>query len=178
MNLFDKSQGVPRPIDSLQIGENVSWFYRVQEAAKKKTKNGDDFLDLVLMDKSGRLPAKVWNKVEEYHQLIRPGEVYKFSGEVREYRGKMQLTVNHLRAAVPGDPGFAAEDFCETARFDCQALLDETFSLLGDNLSDPFRASSANASGTSTARSSARPMAPRRSTTLTPAGCCSTRTRC
>ena len=138
MNLFDKSQGVPRPIDSLQIGENVSWFYRVQEAAKKKTKNGDDFLDLVLMDKSGRLPAKVWNKVEEYHQLIRPGEVYKFSGEVREYRGKMQLTVNHLRAAVPGDPGFAAEDFCETARFDCQALLDETFSLLGDNLSDPF----------------------------------------
>ena len=138
MNLFDKDQGAPRLIDSLQIGENLSWFYRVQEAAKKKTKNGDDFLDLVLMDKSGRLPAKIWNKVEEYRQLIRPGEIYKFSGEVREYRGKMQLTVNHLRAVAAGDPGFAAEDFSETPQFDCAALLGETFSLLRDNLSDPF----------------------------------------
>ena len=138
MNLFDKSQGGPRLIDSLQIGENVSWFYRVQEVAKKKTKNGDDFLDLVLMDKSGRLPAKIWSKVEEYHQLLRPGEVYKFSGEVRGYRGKMQLTVNHLRAVAAGDPGFAAADFSETPQFDCAALLDETASLLRDNISDPF----------------------------------------
>ncbi|HEX7502914.1 MAG TPA: HDIG domain-containing protein, partial [Acidobacteriota bacterium] len=138
MNLFDKSQGVPRLIASLQIGENPSWFYRVQEVAKKKTKNGDDFLDLVLMDKSGRLPAKIWSKVEEYHQLLRPGEVYKFSGEVRGYRGKMQLTVNHLRAVAAGDPGFTAEDFSEAPQFDCAALLGETFSLLHDNLSDPF----------------------------------------
>ena len=138
MNLFDKSQGVPRMIDSLQNGENVSWFYRVQEVSKKKTKNGDDFLDLVLMDKSGRLPAKVWNKAEEYNQLIRPGEVYKFSGEVRDYRGKLQLTVNHLRAVVAGDPAFTAEDFSETPKFDCAALLGETFSMLRDNISDPY----------------------------------------
>jgi 3'-5' exoribonuclease len=138
MNLFDKSPGVPRLIASLQIGENPSWFYRVQEVAKKKTKNGDDFLDLVLMDKSGRLPAKIWNKVEEYHQLLRPGEVYKFSGEVRGYRGKMQFTVNHLRAVAAGDPGFTAEDFSEIPQFDCAALLGETFSLLRDNVSDPF----------------------------------------
>jgi 3'-5' exoribonuclease len=138
MNLFDKTPGTPRPIDSLQIGENVSWFYLVQEITRKKTKKGDDFLDLVLMDKSGRIPAKIWNKVEEYQQLIRPGEVYRFSGEVREYRGKLQLTVNHLRTVAAGDPGFAPGDFCEEAQFDCTALLEETFSLLRDNIGDPF----------------------------------------
>lgn len=137
MNLFDKSKAGPHFIDSLQTGENVSWFYRVQEVVKKKTKNGDDFLDLTLLDKTGRLPAKIWNNVEEYHKLLRAGEVYKFSGEIRDYRGKIQITVSHLRAVAAGDPGFAPDDFSETPPFDSEALLAETFSLLEDNLSDP-----------------------------------------
>jgi len=137
MNLFEKSKAGPHFIDSLQTGENVSWFYRVQEVVKKKTKNGDDFLDLILMDKTGRLPAKIWNNVEEYHKQLRAGDVYKFSGEIRDYRGKKQITVNHLRAIAAGDPGFAPGDFCETPPFDSEALLAETFSLLAENLSDP-----------------------------------------
>jgi 3'-5' exoribonuclease len=138
MNLFDKNLDAPRFIDSLKIGENVSWFFRVQEANKKKTKNGDDFLDLVLMDKSGRLSAKIWNHVEEYHKLIRAGDVYKISGEIREYRGRKQMTISHLRTAVAGDPTIDPNDFNEAPPFDSAALLGETFSLLQANLRDPF----------------------------------------
>ena len=137
MNLFDQTKGAPRFIASLQTGENVSWFYRVQEIAKKKTKNGDDFLDLTLMDKTGRLPAKIWSNVEEYHKMLRAGEVYRFSGEIRDYRGKKQITVSHLRTVAAGDPGFDPGAFSETPPFDSEALLAETFSLLADNLSDP-----------------------------------------
>jgi 3'-5' exoribonuclease len=137
MNLFDKAQGVPRPISDLQAGENVSWFYRIQEAVKKKTKNNDDFLDLVLMDKSGRLPAKVWNKAEETYKLIHPGEIYRVSGEVREYRGRLQFTVSHVRAIAAGDPGFAPGDFDEAPAFDSAALLAEAFTILNDNIHDP-----------------------------------------
>ncbi|MCJ7524500.1 MAG: HD domain-containing protein [Candidatus Aminicenantes bacterium] len=137
MNLFDKNKGAPRFIDSLQTGENVSWFYRLQEIVKKKTKNGDDFLDLTLMDKTGRLPAKVWNNVGEYHKLLQAGGIYRISGEIRDYRGKKQITVTHLRAIVSGDPGFDPGDFNETPPFDSEALLAEAFSLLDGNLSDP-----------------------------------------
>ena len=137
MNLFDKSTAAPRLINSLQSGENVSWFYRVQEITKKKTKNGDDYLDLTLMDKTGRIPAKVWSNVAEYQKLLRAGDVYKINGEIRDYRGKKQLTVSHLRAVASGDPGFAPDDFNEAPPFDSEALLAETFSLLDENLSDP-----------------------------------------
>jgi 3'-5' exoribonuclease len=137
MNLFDKAEGVPRPIADLQAGENVSWFYRVQEAVKKKTKNNDDFLDLILMDKSGRLPAKVWNKVEETYKLIRAGEIYRISGEVREYRGRLQFTVSHVRAVAAGDPGFDPGAFDEAPTFDSAALLAEAFAMLNDNIRDP-----------------------------------------
>jgi 3'-5' exoribonuclease len=138
MNLFDKNKGAPRFIESLQVGENVSWFYRVQEIVKKKTKNGDDFLDLILLDKTGRLAAKIWNNVEEYHKLIRAGEIYKVSGEIRDYRGKKQITISHLRAVADGDPGFSPGDYNEAPPFDSDTLLSETFSLLKDNVSDPY----------------------------------------
>lgn len=137
MNLFDKDKGTPHFIDSLETGNNVSWFYRVQEIIKKKTKNGDDFLDLTLMDKTGRLPAKVWSNVDEYHKLIRAGEVYRISGEVRDYRGKKQFTVSHVRAVAADDPGFDPGAFSETPPFDSEALLGETFSLLEENVRDP-----------------------------------------
>ncbi len=138
MNLFDKNKGVPRPIADLQTGENVSWFYRVQEINRKKTSKGNDYLDLTIMDKTGRLPAKIWDNVEEYHKLIRPGEVYKINGEVRDYRGKQQVTISHLRVVAASDPGFDSSDFNESPPFDSEALLVEFFSLLKDNLSNPY----------------------------------------
>ena len=98
-------------IDSLQSGENVSGYYRVQEIVKKKTKNGDDFLDLTVMDKTGRMPAKIWNNVDEYYQLIQAGEIYKISGEIKDYKGKKQITINHLRAIAANDTDFNQADY-------------------------------------------------------------------
>ena len=73
MNLFEKPLAKKCFLDSLQNGENVNWYYRVQEIVKKKTKTGNDFLDLTVMDKSGRMPAKIWNNVDAYFKLIRAG---------------------------------------------------------------------------------------------------------
>jgi 3'-5' exoribonuclease len=100
MSLFEKPLAKTRFIDSLQSGENVNYYYRVQELVKKKTKNGDDFLDLTVMDKTGRMPAKIWNNVDEYYKLIKAGEIYKISGEIKDYKGKKQITVNHLRVIL------------------------------------------------------------------------------
>jgi 3'-5' exoribonuclease len=137
MNLFEKPQPKTRFIDSLQSGETVNWYYRVQEIVKKKTKNGDDFLDLTVMDKSGRMPAKIWNNVDEYYQLIQAGEIYKVSGEIKDYKGKKQITINRLRAIAADDADFNRADFDETPPFDSAALLAEMFSLLAANLTNP-----------------------------------------
>ncbi len=138
MNLFDKNKGVPRPIGSLQVGENVTWYYRVQEVSKKKTfKEKKDYLDLVLLDKSGRLPAKIWEQVDRFHKIIQAGGIYKISGEVREYKGSKQLTISQLHPVDAGDPGFDPADYDEVPSFDSAALLDETAALLSDHVRDP-----------------------------------------
>ena len=138
MNLFEKGKGAPRPIGGLQTGETVSWFYRVQEVNRKKTFKGNDYLDLTIMDKSGRLPAKIWDNVDEYQRMIQPGGIYRVSGEVRDYKGNRQLTISHVRPVAAGDPEFDAGDFDEAPSFDSAALLAETFSLLHEHISDPF----------------------------------------
>jgi hypothetical protein len=49
MNLFEKPPVKTRFVDSLQSGDKVTWYYRIQEIVKKKTKNRDDFLDLTVI---------------------------------------------------------------------------------------------------------------------------------
>jgi 3'-5' exoribonuclease len=137
MNLFEKQLAKTSFIESLQSGDNVNWYYRIQEIVKKKTKNGDDFLDLTVMDKSGRMPAKIWNNVDEYYKLIQAGEIYKISGEIRDYKGKKQITINHLRIITANDTDFNRSDYNETPPFDSTALLGEMFSLLAANLTNP-----------------------------------------
>jgi len=137
MNLFEKSPSAIRYLSGLQSGENVSGYFRVQEIAKKKTKNGDDFLDLTVMDKTGRMPAKLWNSVDEYGRLIRAGDVFKISGEIRDYKGKKQMTIHHLRAIAASDKDFNPDDCVESPPFDSAALLEKTFALLSANLTTP-----------------------------------------
>jgi len=137
MNLFEKPLEKVYFIDNLQSGENVNWYFRVQEIVKKKTKNGDNFLDLTVMDKTGRMPAKIWNNVDEYYKLVQAGEIYKISGEIRDYKGKKQLTINRLRVIAANDTDFNRVDYNETPPFDSVALLAKMFSLLVTNLTNP-----------------------------------------
>jgi 3'-5' exoribonuclease len=137
MNLFEKPAVKTRFIDGLQSGENVNWYYRVQEIVRKKTKNGDDFLDLTVMDKTGRMPAKIWSNVDEYYKLIKAGEIYKISGEIRDYKGKKQLTVSHVRVIAANDADFSQADYIEIPPFDSAALLEHLFSLLAAHLTNP-----------------------------------------
>ncbi len=137
MNLFEKTPTKTQFLQSLQSGENVNWYYRIQEIIKKKTKNDDDFLDLTVMDKTGRMPAKIWNNVSEYYKLIKAGEIYKISGEVKDYKGKKQITVTHLRVIAANDSDFNQADYNEIPPFDSRALLEQTFSLLAANLTNP-----------------------------------------
>jgi 3'-5' exoribonuclease len=138
MNLFEKPPVKARFIDSLQSGDKVTWYFRIQEIIKKKTKNGDDFLDLTVMDRTGRMPAKIWNHVEEHYQSIKAGEIYKISGEIKDYKGKNQITINSLHPITAADTDCNPADYNETPPFDCAALQERMYSLLAANLTDPY----------------------------------------
>lgn len=138
MNLFDQGKDAAQPIAGLQAGAAVNWYYRVQEVVRKKTLAGKkDYLDLIVMDRSGRLSAKVWDNVDQLQKVLQAGSILRISGEIREYRGKPQLTINRARPLEAGENGFRPEDFDEMPAFDSAALLAETFALLREHVHDP-----------------------------------------
>lgn len=138
MNLFDKPKDAAQPLAGLKAGETVNWYYRVQEISRRKSLNSKkDYLDLVVVDRSGRMPAKIWDNVEPLHKMLQAGSIYRFVGEVREYRGKPQLAITRARPLEPADDACLPEDFDERPPFDSAALLHEAFSLLDAHVKDP-----------------------------------------
>jgi 3'-5' exoribonuclease len=138
MNLFDKPKDAAQPLAGLKAGETVNWYYRVQEISRRKSLNSKkDYLDLVVADRSGRMPAKIWDNVDPLHKMLQAGSVYRFVGEVREYRGKPQLAITRARPLEPADDAGLPEDFDERPSFDSAALLQESFALLDAHVKDP-----------------------------------------
>ena len=73
MSLFDKTEKAGKYVAELQIGGKTDWYYRVLEVNKKKKKNGGEYLTLLLMDKTGKIPAKVWENSEDVLKIIPAG---------------------------------------------------------------------------------------------------------
>ncbi len=134
MNLFDNQ--MKKFIRDFQVGQRVDNYFRVVVLDKRTKKDGGVFLTLELMDKTGRMPAKVWNNAESTFKILKVGEVYRMNGVVNEYQNKKELKVDGIRPVSPEDKDFNPRDFTEKAAFDTQALFKQLLELLKSNLAD------------------------------------------
>jgi 3'-5' exoribonuclease len=57
------------------------------------------YLDLRLADRTGEIPARMWEGAEEAAETIAPGTVALVEGRVDEYKGEKQLVLASVRAA-------------------------------------------------------------------------------
>ena len=68
-------------IKEIQEDERVSGCYLVKEKRMLKTRNGKSFLSLTLADRTGELPAKVWERAEELAILFQEGDIIQVAGQ-------------------------------------------------------------------------------------------------
>lgn len=76
-------------------------FVLLKKCEEKKTKNGSTYLDLIIGDKDGELPAKLW----DYNggDMFEAEMVVKIRGTVEQYNGKEQFRVAQIRPASSSD---------------------------------------------------------------------------
>lgn len=134
MNLFKNIER--RWIQEINVGEQLDEFYRIVEINKRLKRDGAPFLTLVLMDKTGRAPAKVWENVEKYQSLIRDGEIYRVTGLVTEYKGQKEIRIDRINTP-PNGSEIKMEDYTEEAAFDTESLFDGMMTLVKKHLSNP-----------------------------------------
>ena len=78
-------------------------FLMVRGAEKKTDKNGRDYVDLNLGDRTGEINAKIWNW-DSLQGIPEGGKPVKVRGLVQEYNGRLQMRIERWRGVTPEDP--------------------------------------------------------------------------
>jgi 3'-5' exoribonuclease len=107
--------GRPASTDTLREmvdGQEVEGAFVVRERELRQKKNGEDWLRLVVGDRSGNVPAVAWDGVAASFEAAEPGSVIVLRGRfsVHPQFGK-QIKLESIRAARPDEwePGALAE---------------------------------------------------------------------
>lgn len=94
-----------RRIDELVAGETVVCFALLTRCEQKSTARGGPYLDIELLDPTGRVSGKVWEERMRGHDdwASLANQSVKVMAEVGTYRGQTQLEVVKMRRVGEGE---------------------------------------------------------------------------
>lgn len=81
-------------INTLKADDSYQEIYLVKSMTKNVTTTNKIFLNLVLQDKTGCIPAKKWDVKSEDVDTFKPGNFVNVSFEVSTYKDKLELRIN------------------------------------------------------------------------------------
>jgi 3'-5' exoribonuclease len=90
-------------VRDLEDGFDIDQVLLVREAECRQKRDGGEFIKLVLSDRSGTVPAMVWDGVAQLRELCQAGSPVRVIGRYAAHpRYGPQVTVRALRRPAPG----------------------------------------------------------------------------
>lgn len=80
----------------IQERDWVDATFLVRDKIVGMAKNGKPYLTLKLMDRSGELEGRVWDRVDEFSAQFERDDFVRVAGKASLYMGKMQLVIQEL----------------------------------------------------------------------------------
>ena len=125
-------------VADLRPNDRVSGFFRISSIQVKETRDGRPYLDLKLKDKTGEIPAKVWDYGEggEFEK----GDFVAVAGQVELYQDAPQLVLKRIRRVTEEDRAYGFEEarFEERTSYDVETMWSDLVAI-GETLSPPLR---------------------------------------
>src|SRR5207237_9210621 len=87
--------------------KNISTSFVVANKHVKAKKNGEPYLALTLVERTGQIEAKVWDGVLEIMETFDQDDFVKVKGLLNKYNGRFQLTVHKLRPMEESEIDFS-----------------------------------------------------------------------
>jgi 3'-5' exoribonuclease len=135
-----------RFLADLQEGDAIHQFLLVRRVETRTDKSGKPFLALVLGDKTGDIPARVWSDVlAKCPGPFAPGDYVGVQAQVSSYQGEIQLsiqyisTVETLRERGRELKEFDPELLHRATPYDREQLWRELWELAEANLKPPLK---------------------------------------
>jgi 3'-5' exoribonuclease len=106
----------------------VDGFFLVAAKNHGVTKNGGSYLTLKLLDRSGEIEARVWERAEDLGRGFEKNDFVRVRGQATLYQGKMQIRVQDV---IRVDESIVApEDFLPKSASDPAEMLAELQAIL------------------------------------------------
>lgn len=110
-------------ISNLKVSDKVCDNFILKSVMLRKTRTGKDYLDIILKDKSGEIPAKLWNVLEEQKEMFKSGNVVHVDGEVDSFGSNPQIKIEHIEKTKLSDTEMS--ELVETAPLDSKKMFEE-----------------------------------------------------
>lgn len=99
-----------RFIAELQPGERVEdEVFLIKQKDLRTTTQGSLYIHAVLVDRTGQLPARMWQASEAVFHNMPEGGYLRLKGRTENYKGSLQFIIDAVRPAEPGS--FDPRDF-------------------------------------------------------------------
>ena len=85
-------------IKDFNKGMTINGFFICKKIECKLTRLGDEYLDLILQDKTGIIRGKVWSYVNEY-KSISEKDVVAIKGAIIEYNKTNEINISYINIA-------------------------------------------------------------------------------
>jgi 3'-5' exoribonuclease len=93
----------PVYVADLAADQTITSFFLVREKEVRSTREGKPYLRLELGDRTGSVEARMWDRFEESASQVARDDYVKVQARVESYRSQMQLALDRLRRAEPGE---------------------------------------------------------------------------
>jgi 3'-5' exoribonuclease len=108
-------------IADIQAGDSMQQAFLVQSKQLRTQRNGSFFLDLELVDRTGVVPAKMWDATQVLFESFAEDGFILVKARGETYRRKLQLVVTDLRRMEPSEVDI--EEFLPRTTKDVEAML-------------------------------------------------------
>jgi len=127
-------------ISSFKEGASIQGFYLCVEKHLRHTRAGDLYLDLILRDNSGTVPAKVWDKVDEFNEKFSAGNPVAIKGNIESFKDRLQLVIKKINIASVknyGRYGFDPSLIVPTSPYNPNKMWKRVVQIIG-KMKNPF----------------------------------------
>jgi 3'-5' exoribonuclease len=120
-------------IRDFREGDSVSKYFGVFSKSIRRTKTDKDYLDLILVDKTGKINAKIWDKIEDVKDIFERGDSVAVKGEVVSFNEELQVKVETIRRVDPEldkKYGYNPADLFPTTEKDIEQMWKDIWSFI------------------------------------------------
>jgi len=92
-----------RYVSELTHQESINQVFVANDKQLRSNRNGNLYLQLDLSDRSGSIPARMWNAAESLYKSFDNGDYVQVEGAAQLYQGAMQIIISKLRKIDPSE---------------------------------------------------------------------------